>query len=119
MNLARQITSRRVHEDGNVLVDLRAGSLQVVDHAVDVILAEALLKGVKGKAAELGGDEVRSVLHDCLQTDVLVRALPAGNQVEHVLAVGGLALILALGTCKLHAKGLEDGLLRSTSDIKG
>lgn len=79
---------------------------------------EALLQRIKRQTTELGCNEVRAVLHDLLETNVLLRALPAWNKVEHVLAVGGLAIVLASLACQLHAERLEDGLLPTLACVR-
>ena len=53
-----------VDEDANILIDIRIRSPELVDHALDVGVAEALLERVEGEAAELGGDEIRAVLQN-------------------------------------------------------
>lgn len=72
---------------------------------------EALLQRVERQPAELRRDQVWPVLHDLLEPQMLLRALPGRHQVKHVLAVGGLALVLACLARELHAERLEDGLL--------
>ena len=72
---------------------------------------EALLQRVKRQAAKLGRYKVRPVLHDLLEAHVLLGALPGWDEVEHVLALGGLAILLARLACELHREGLEDGFL--------
>lgn len=81
-------------------------------HALDVLRPERLLKGLEGQTRELALDEVGPVLHDGLQLDVLGRRLPAGHEVQHVLAVCRLPLILALLAGEFHAEAREHGLLR-------
>ena len=72
---------------------------------------EALLQRVERQAAELRRNQVGPVLHDLFEAHMLLGALPARNKVEHVLALGGLAVLLALGARQLHAERLEDGFL--------
>ena len=48
---------------------------------------------------------------------MLVGALPTRNKVQHVLALCGFSILLALGTGKLHAKGLEYGFLCFLVDL--
>jgi hypothetical protein len=48
---------------------------------------------------------------------VLLRALPGRDQVKHVLALGGLAIILALLACEFHRERLEDGFLEGLKKI--
>lgn len=102
---------RGVHENVNVFVDDGVGCEELKQEPLDVSLSEALLQRVEGEAAELRRDQVRAILHDLFQTDVLVRTLPGRHQMEHVLAVGSFAILLAFAACELDAKGLEDGLL--------
>lgn len=51
-----------VDKDADVFIDVRVRSLQLVDHAVDVDVPEALLQRIEGEAAELGCDEIRTIL---------------------------------------------------------
>lgn len=86
-----------------------------------------LLAAVEREAAELALDEVGAVLHDGLELDVPVRALPPaagrqrpstpalpavlaapGDQVQHVHALGGLAVGDALLARQLHAQAREE-----------
>ena len=52
-----------------------------VTSAKSVYQPEALLQRVKRQAAELGRYKVRPVLHDLLEANVLVRALPGWHEV--------------------------------------
>ena len=79
------------------------------EHVLDVRRLEDLLVGVEGQPAQLALDEVGAVLHDGLEFDVPVRALPAGHQVQHVHARGGLAFLDALLACQLDADRGEQG----------
>lgn len=73
-----------VNEDVDVLVD-DCGRRGLVKHDLDVLGLEDLLKRVERKPGKLRLDEVRPVLHDGLELDVAVRALPPaprGGQVN-------------------------------------
>jgi len=83
-----------VDEDVHVVVDDRGGD-GLLEHNLDVLGLKHLLQRVEGQPGKLGLDKVGPVLHD----------------LQHVLAVGGLAVVLALLAGQLHAEGLEDGLL--------
>ena len=48
---------------------------------------------------------------------MLLRALPGRDQVKHVLALGGLAIILALLACEFHRERLEDGFLEGLKKL--
>ena len=94
------------------------------------IVLEDLLAGVECEATQFAFDEIWAVLHDSLELDVPVRALPAvrtshpadhpidqaagetgipGHQVEHVHALGGLAVGDARLARELHAEAGEEG----------
>ena len=64
-----------VNEDVDVLVD-DCGRRGLVKHDLDVLGLEDLLKRVERKPGKLRLNEVRPVLHDGLELDVAVRALP-------------------------------------------
>jgi hypothetical protein len=64
-----------VNEDVDVLVDDRRGH-GLLKHDLNVLRLKHLLKRVEGEPAELGLDQVRPVLHDGLELDVAVGALP-------------------------------------------
>lgn len=81
-------------------------------HDFEMLSREHLLQRVEGQAGELTLDEVRAVLHDGLELDVAVGALPARDEVQHVDALGGLAAGLAGGAGELDAEEGEDGLVR-------
>ena len=71
------------------------GRRQLREHYVQVDRSEHLLQGVEGEATELALDEVGAVLHDGLQLDVSVPALPPRDEVQHVGALRGLAVLPA------------------------
>ena len=56
--------------------------------------------------------EIWAILHDGLELDVPVAALPAGDEVEHVRAVGGAAVLPALGAGERDAERGEHGEVR-------
>jgi hypothetical protein len=84
----------------------------LVEHGLDVRRLEDLLVGVEGEAGELALDEVGAVLHDGLELDVAVGALPARDQVQHVHALRGPAVLDALAAGQLHADAGEEGQAR-------
>ena len=99
-----------VDEEVDVVVDGRYGR-RLREHDVEVLPAEDLLQRVEGEAGQLALDEVGAVLHDGLELEVAVGALPAGDEVQHVDALGALADGLALGAGQLDAEEGEDGLM--------
>lgn len=56
------------------------------EHDVQVHSAKDLLKGVESEPTQFAFDEVWAVLHDGLELEVPVPALPARDQVQHVRA---------------------------------
>jgi hypothetical protein len=68
---------------------------------------EDLLVGIERQTAQLALDEVGPVLHDGLELDVPVRALPARHEVEHVHTRPRLALLDALLARQLDAERRE------------
>ena len=52
---------------------------------------------------------LRAVLHDGFKLDVPVTALPAGDEVEHMRALGRLPVLSALGAGEGDAQGGEHG----------
>ena len=83
-----------INKDMNRLVH-NGGRRPLRKHDVEVHTTEDLLQGVEGEPTQFAFDEVWSVLHDCLELDVPVPALPAGDEVEHVRALGGLPVLSA------------------------
>ena len=86
--------SRWVDEEMDLLIrnwDRR----HLSEHDVQIDGAEDLLKGVEGEPTQFALDEVGAVLHDRLQLDVPVPALPPGDEVEHVGALRCLAVLPA------------------------
>ena len=95
-----------VDEEVDALVQDGCGAL-LGEHGVEQRGLEDLLEGVEGEAGELALDEVWAVLHDGFELYVAICALPARNQVEHVHAVGRLALLLASGAGELDGEESE------------
>ena len=56
-------------------------------------------------------NQVRPVLHDRLEPDVLRGGLPVGNEVEHMLAVCYLSTLFTDLTCKFHTEAGEHRLV--------
>jgi hypothetical protein len=109
--VAVRATRGRVDEEVDVVVG-GGDRWDLGKHDIQLLPLEHLLKRVEGQARKLALNEVRAVLHDGLELDVPVGALPAGDQVQHVDALGGLAVGLASGAGQLDAEEGEDGLLR-------
>ena len=79
------------------------------DKGVDVLRAEALVEGVEREARELGLDEVGAVGHDGLEALVAGGGLPLRHEMQHVLALGGEARLLAGGAGEGDLQLREDG----------
>jgi hypothetical protein len=77
------------------------------EHGVQVRGLEQLLVRVERQAAQLALDQIRSVLHDGLELHMPIRALPPRHEVQHVHALGGLALVDALLARQLDAEARE------------
>lgn len=74
---------RGVDEEMDLLIcDWGRGCLR--EHDIQVDRAEDLLEGVEGEPTQFALDEVGAVLHDRLQLDVPVPALPPRDEVQHV-----------------------------------
>jgi hypothetical protein len=91
--------------DGLVLDEREQRGLE---HVRDVAFSEDLLERVEREAGELGLDEVRAVLHHDVQLAVALLALPGRDEVEHVHALVGLAVLLALLAAELDGAGHEE-----------
>ena len=78
-------------------------------HDVEVDGAEDLLQRVKCQPAELTFDEIWAILHDRLELQVPVAALPPGDKVQHVRALGGLAVLPAGGAGQGDGERREEG----------
>ena len=84
----------RIYKDMDCLVhDRRRGQLR--KHNIQVDAPEDLLKRVEGEPAQFAFDEIWAILHDSLELNVPVPALPPGDQVQHVGALGGLPVLPA------------------------
>lgn len=90
----------------DVFVELRLGG-EREQHALDVVCTERLVQRVEREARELGLDEVGPVLHDGLEAEVALAGLPARDEVQHVGALVGLAVVDALGASELDAHADE------------
>lgn len=86
--------SRWVDEEMDLLIR-NWGRRRLSEHDVQIDGAEDLLQGVEGEPTQFALDEVGAVLHDRLQLDVPVPALPPGDEVEHVGALRCLAVLPA------------------------
>jgi hypothetical protein len=53
---------------------------------LNVDWSEAALQGIERQAAQLGFDQVRAVLHDRFEFAVLVRILPARDEMKEMAA---------------------------------
>ena len=91
--------SSRVNEEMDGLIRYwgRGG---LGEHDVQVYRPEHLLQGIKGEPAQLALDEVGTVLHHSLQLDVPIPALPPRDEVKHVGAPSGLAVLSTGSTCE-------------------
>jgi hypothetical protein len=92
--VAPRAPGSRVDEEVDGLIRDRGG-WRLGEHDVQVDRAEDLLEGVKGQPTQLALDEVRAVLHYSLQLDVPVATLPPRDEVQHVGALGRLAVLPA------------------------
>jgi len=95
-----------VDEGVDGLVQDRRGR-GLVEHNLDVGGLEDLLVGIEGEAGQLALDQIGAVLHDGLQFDMPVRALPARHEVEHVHARGCLSVLDAPAARELDADAGE------------
>jgi len=100
--------SGRVDEDVDGLVDdgLRR---PLREHDVQVHGPEDLLQRVEGQPAQLALNQIGPVLHDRLELHVPVPALPPRDEVQHVRALGGLALLPAGVAGQRHRERREEG----------
>jgi len=98
--VAVRTTRRRIHDHEELLAPRNHRRRRGAEEGVNIGGAEALLKRVESQAAELGLDEVRAVRHHRLEALMSRRRLPPRHQVEHVLALGGEARILARIACE-------------------
>ena len=98
----------RIYKDMDRLVhDGRRRHLR--KHDVQVDAPEDLLQRVEGEPAQFAFDEIWAILHDDLQLHVPVPALPSGDQVQHVGALGGLPVLPAGGAGEGDGEGGEEG----------
>jgi transcriptional antiterminator Rof (Rho-off) len=90
--VALRTASSRVNEGVNGLVQdsLRR---ELIEHDLNMGSLEDLLIRVERETRQLALDQIRAVLHDRLQLDMPIRALPPGDQVEHVDALSRLAVL--------------------------
>lgn len=100
-------SSGGVDENVDRLID-QGGGRRLGEHGLDMGCLEDLLIRVEGQAAQLALDEIGSVLHYCLQFDMAIRTLPAGNQVQHVHTGRRLPVLDALFARQLDAEGREE-----------
>lgn len=66
------------------------------EHDIQINSPEDLLQGIEGEPRQLRLNQIRPVLHDSLELQVPVTALPPGDQVEHVGTLSSLAIFPAL-----------------------
>ena len=71
------------------------GRRQLSEHDIQIDRAEDLLQRVEGEPTQFALDEVGAILHDSLQLDVPVPALPPRDEVQHVGALSCLAVLPA------------------------
>ena len=79
------------------------------EHDVQVDGPEDLLEGVERQPTQFAFDEIWPVLHNGLEFEVPITALPARDEVEHVGAVRRLPVFSALGAGEGDAEGGEHG----------
>ena len=79
------------------------------EHDVQIGRLKDLLEGVEGEPTQFAFDEVWPVLHNGLEFEVPVAALPARDEVQHVGALRRLAVFSALGAGEGDAEGSEHG----------
>jgi hypothetical protein len=77
-----------VNENMDVVVEDRRGT-RLSEHGVNVLGLEGLLKGVKGEPRKLGLDQIGPVLHDGLELNMAVCALPPAPK-AHVQTVNSV-----------------------------
>ena len=65
------------------------------EHDIQVHRAEDLLQGVEGEPTQFALDEIGAVLHDGLELNVPVPALPSRDEMQHVRALGCLPVLPA------------------------
>ena len=82
------------------------------EHDVHIIGPEDLLQRVEGQAGQFGLYEVRPVLHDGLELQVPVAALPPRDEMQHVGALCGPPVLPALATGEGDAQRGEHGEVR-------
>ena len=98
----------RIYKDMDCLVhDRRRGPLR--KHNIEVDAPEDLLKRVEGEPAQFAFDEIWAILHNSLELNVPVPALPPGDQVQHVGALGGLPVLPASGAGEGDGERREEG----------
>jgi hypothetical protein len=81
---------------------------QLTEHDVQVCPPKDLLQRVEGEPAQFALYEIGAVLHDCLQLQMPVPALPPRDEVEHVRALGALPGLSAGVAGEGHAQCGED-----------
>jgi hypothetical protein len=102
----------RVDEDVDHLVHNRRRR-SLGEHHIEVDGAEDLLQGVESEAAQLAFDQVWAILHDGLELEVPVPALPPGDEVQHVRALSCLPVLSA------GVAGQRDGEGREEREVGG
>jgi hypothetical protein len=109
--VAPRPSSSGVDEDVNRVVEWNTRR-RLREHHIQVDSPEDLLEGIEGEPGQLRLDQVGPVLHDSLQLEMPVAALPPRDQMEHVRAVSGLPVLPALGAGQSHAEHIEEGEIR-------
>ena len=97
----------RINEDVDRLVHNR-NRRPLRKHNVEVHAAEDLLQGVECETTQFAFDEIWSILHDSLELEVAVPALPSRHEVQHVGALGGLPILPAGVAGEGDAEGGEE-----------
>ena len=106
--VAARAARGRVDEDVDHVVG-DPGRWGLGKHDVHINRLEDLLQGVEGEPTQFAFDEIWPVLHNGLEFEVPITALPARDEVEHVGAVRRLPVFSALGAGEGDAEGGEHG----------
>jgi hypothetical protein len=101
-------TSSRVDHQVDTLIKHWLLSLGIIEHILDILRPERLLQRVKCHTRELRLDQIRPVLHDRLQPNVTLGALPARDQMKQMDAFTRLPVLYTLFAGEFDAQRGED-----------
>jgi hypothetical protein len=101
----------RVDEEVHGLVH-DGGGRGLGEHDVQIRTPEDLLQRVEREPTQFAFDEIWAVLHDGLEFEVAIAALPPRDEVQHVRAVGRLPVFSALGAREGDGERGEHGEVR-------